>query len=162
MSGSKSNTTPRWNEVLDFLKNDNSVAFDDAVKLKPSLVTRRKCSLFSNLDKEAQVALTGAIKKASRVLWKYTITPEFLDYPEDGSIKPEMPQPQMVHHKSASKYPVDAQVVAHYPNDKLILTTVGVCRCKSARDFRLGLTVPVYRDGDTLFIKRGPRNASRY
>lgn len=163
MSGSPPKTTIRWNEVLDLLKNRDSPSFNVAVELKPIICTRRRIELYSDLEGEAARDLIFAIKQASKLLWEYTITATLVPYPEGGGIMPGQPEPDMVmFQKSPTKYPIYARVIAHYPNDRRILTTAGVCKCGSARDFRIGLKVPVYMDEGSLSIRKSPRTPYRY
>tara|TARA_R110000824_G_scaffold28180_3_gene94980 strand:+ start:223 stop:720 length:498 start_codon:yes stop_codon:yes gene_type:complete len=153
----------RWNELLDYLTVESRSSFDIALLCKPFVVTRRKVEIYANLSKEDQDALHVDLRRATKATWNYTCTPIFMPFPEDGSIKQEQPLPDMVNaHGLAPQYPIDSKVLAHYPNDRLILTDAGVCRCKSARDYRIGSIVEVYRDSGKLFLKNLRRKANTW
>ena len=165
--------TKNWESLLAAVLKTSEQAHGFLVKCKPDVCNKRIVAIYNNLAGFEQRIAANAIKMASRPIFGQALQVKWRPFSKQGKdkdkpvITEEMPTPDPVQCGEAltaeeDDYPLFAKILSHYPNNKLVLTSVGVAKCVYARKFRLGMEVPVFKEGDWLVIRGLPKTPHRY
>ena len=156
---------------MEAVREHNRDAYGYLLKCKPERCNKRKVRIYSSLIGYEERIAKRAIQGASRPMFGQALEVKFLKFPEESpqspGITPEMPMPDPLQMHEAERanpdmFPMTAKVVGHYPNNHLLLTTLGNVKTKDARAFRMGMEIPVFKEGEWLVVRGLPKTATKY